>query len=159
MSSRNVFRFVVALSITLTMAGSVAAAFPGQLSEDWTTLLLWHGNDGLTDRLVENLPESNWTRALWLLVAFGLLAYATAVVLGLFLFWRFARFGFVCICALTLALVPFDGLVVMTPLEAALFHLSLVLDGVVVAMAYLPPVRYQFDQKDYSVMTTSETST
>jgi hypothetical protein len=75
-----------------------------------------------------------------------MLAYSAAVAVGLFLFWRFARFGFVLICALTLALVPFDGLVVMTPLVAALYDLSLVIDGVVVAMAYLPPVRNEFER-------------
>ena len=145
MSSRNVFRLLVALSIALTVACAIAAAFPGQLSEEWTTLLLWHGNEGLTGYLVENLPESTWARILWALAAIGMLAYTVAVVVGLFLFCRFARFGFVLVCALTLALVPFDGLVVMTPLVAALYELSLVLDGVVVAMAYLPPVRNEFE--------------
>lgn len=146
MTPRNAFRTVVALSIALTIAGAIAAAFPGQLSEEWKTLLLWHGNSGVTTHLTENLPESRLTLALLLLLAAGLFGYAIAVVIGMFLFWRFARFGFVLLSALTVALVPFDGLVVMTPLEAATFQLTLILDGVIVAMSYLPPIRSEFER-------------
>lgn len=151
MSSRNVFRLVVTLSIALAVASAIVAVFPGPLSEDWKTLLLWHGNDGLRDRFLGNLPESTWTRAVWAIILAGLLVYAFAAIVGLFFFRRFARFGFVCIGAFTLALVPFDGLVVMTPLEAAVVQLTLVLDGVIVAMAYLPPIRGEFERGGSSV--------
>ena len=124
----------------------MAAAFPGPMSEDWQTLLLWHGNDGLVDRFFTDLPESTWIRVAWIIILGCLLAYAFAVLVGLFFFRRFARFGFVLICAFTLALVPFDGLVVMTPLEAAVVQLTLVLDGVIVAMTYLPPIRGEFER-------------
>jgi hypothetical protein len=145
MAPKNAFRIVVALSIALTIAGAVAAVFPGQISEEWTTLLQWHGNSGISEQLIGNIPESYWARALLLLLAVGFLAFAVAVFVGMFLFWRFARFGFVCLTALSVVLVPFDGLVVMAPVEAALFQLALILDGVIVAMAYLPPIGGQFE--------------
>ena len=145
MAPKNVFRIVVALSTALLIAGAVAAAFPGQISEEWKPLLQWHGNGGITEHLVENIPENYWTRAVLLLFAIGFLVFTIAVLIGMFLFWRFARFGFVCLTALSVVLVPFDGLVVMAPVEAALFQLALILDGVVVAMAYLPPIRGQFE--------------
>ena len=71
--------------------------------------------------------------------------FAIAVYIGMFLFWRFARFGFVCLTALSVVLVPFDGLVVMAPVEASLLQLALIIDGVIVAMAYLPPIGGQFE--------------
>lgn len=142
---RNVFRAVVALSLALSVAGALAALFPGPMSQDWETILLWHGQGGITDRLDERLPESVAGRVTLVALSLGVLGYVAAVVVGLFFFKRFARFGFVCVCALHLAVVPFDGIVVMTPLEAALLELALLLDGVIVAMSYLPPIAYEFD--------------
>ena len=144
MAPKNVFRSVVGLSIVLTIASAVAAILPGQMSEEWTTLFQWHGNGGISEQLLENIQESYWERAVLLILAAIFFAFAIAVLIGMFLFWRFARFGFVCLTALSVVLVPFDGLVVMTPLEAALFQLVLILDGVIVAMAYLPPICSQF---------------
>ena len=145
MAPKNAFRIVVALSGALIIAGAVAAMFPGQIPEDWATLLQWHGNGGISEQITENIPESYWARAILLLVGFGFLAFTIAVLIGMFLFWRFARFGFVCLTALSVVLVPFDGLVVMAPIEAALFQLALILDGVIVAMAYLPPIGRLFE--------------
>ena len=144
MAPKNIFRSVVASGIALTIAGAVAANFRGPISEEWITLLLWHGNGGITEHLM-GIPEDYWARAGLLLFALGFLAFTIAVVIGMFLFWHFARFGFVCLTALSAVLVPFDGLVVMAPVEAALFQLALILDGVTVAMAYLPPIRGQFE--------------
>ena len=145
MAPKNVFRILVGLSIALIIAGAVAAIFPGHMSEEWTTLAQWHGNGGVSEQLTENLPENYWVRAVLLLLAVGFLAFAIAVLIGMFLFWRFARFGFVCLTALSVVLVPFDGLVVMAPIEASLLQLALILDGVIVAMAYLPPISGQFE--------------
>ncbi len=147
MAPKNIFRTLVALSIAVAIAGVVAAVFPGQISEEWTTLLQWHGNSGISEQLAENIPENYWVRVVLLLFAIGYLAFVIAVLVGMFLFWRFARFGFVCLTALCVAFVPFDGLVVMTPVEAALFQLALILDGVIVAMSYLPPIRGQFENE------------
>lgn len=146
MAPKNVFRIVVGLSIAFTIASAVAALLPGKMSEDWTTLLQWHGNSGVSEQLIANIPESYWVRAVLSLLAVGFLAYAIAIIIGMFVFWRFARFGFIFLTALSIVLVPFDGLVVMTPVEAALFQLVLVLDGVIVAMAYLPPICGQFEK-------------
>ena len=145
MAAKNVFRIVVGLSIALMIAGAVAAVFPGQMSEDWTTLVQWHGNGGISEQISGSLPENYWLRAVLLILAVGFLAFAIAVYIGMFLFWHFARFGFVCLTALSVVLVPFDGLVVMAPVEASLLQLALIIDGVIVAMAYLPPIGGQFE--------------
>jgi len=43
-------------------------------------------------------------------------------------------------------LTLFSGLSVMRPTEAALFELSLLLDGAVLAMAYLAPINAYFER-------------
>lgn len=144
---------VVALSLALTMAGTLAALFPGPLPQDWETLLLWHGDGGFTDRLDESFPENGLARAALLVAMVGIVSYVFAVFVGLFLFRRYARFGFACICALQAATVAFEGLVVMTPLEAAALQLALMLDGAIVAMSYLPPIAREFEPRNPSSAT------
>jgi hypothetical protein len=144
-TAKNTFRTLVALSIALTIASIVAGNFPGDIPADWVTVLQWDGNGGITQYLVENIPENYWARVVLLFLAFGFFLFVIAVLIGMFRFWRFARFGYVCLVALSVVLVPFDGLVVMAPANAALLQLSLVLDGLIVAMAYLPPIRSQFE--------------
>ncbi len=146
MAAKSVFRAVVGLALALTIASGVAAAFPGDLSADWSTVLLWHGNAGISERLMQNLPESLWARAALGLIAAALGIFAIAVQLGMFLFWHFARIGYVLLAGLLIATAPFDGLVVMVPLEAALYELALMITGVVIAMAYLQPISSYFER-------------
>lgn len=66
----------------------------------------------------------------------------------MFLFWQFARIGYL-VSTLAFALVVlFDGLVVMIPLQASLYELSLILDGIVIAMSYLQPFKGFFEFKN-----------
>jgi hypothetical protein len=146
MSPKNVFRILVGLSLALTIASAIAAAFPGEISEDWAAVLQWHGNGGISEYFSESIPESMWGRAALGVLAAALALLAIAVQIGMFLFWRFARIGYVCLSALLILTVLFDGLVVVVPTEAALYQLSLLVDGVVIAMSYLQPVASYFDR-------------
>ena len=73
------------------------------------------------------------------------MGFTVAVQVGMFWFWRFARTGYVLLVALFLVAIPFDGLVVMTPIEAALYDIALILDGAVITMAYLQPIASYFE--------------
>lgn len=146
MAAKNVFRILVGLALALTIASAIAAAFPGDISENWNAVLLWHGNGGVSEHLSENIPESIWGRAILGILVAALVILGIAVQAGMFLFWRFARVGYVLLAALLILTVPFDGLVVMVPVEAALYQLALIVTGLVIAMAYLQPIASYFER-------------
>src|SRR5687767_12481289 len=95
MTSRNFFRSIVALSLLLSLATGVSGFFGVDIPEDWNTLLEWSGNRGVTEFIFNNLPSSNIARIALLLAGIVFLAFAVAVQIGMFLFWRFARTGYV----------------------------------------------------------------
>jgi hypothetical protein len=147
MSPQVFFRVLVGLSLGVTIAISGAAFWILESSEDWRAVLEWHGNGGIMEYFSTNLPASGWPQpvlVLLLVVAAGL---TLAVQVGMFLFWRFARTGYVVLAALFLVVTLFDGLVVMTPIEAALHDIALILDGVIITMAYLQPIASYFEAR------------
>ena len=146
MTLKNRFRLIVGLSLAFAVASAVPSFFLGGISEEWKIVLQWHGNEGVFEKLLDNLPESGVARAGLLIVLISFLTYVVAVQVGMFLFWRFARVGYLLLTAGFVVLVSLDGLVVMTPFEAALCQLSLILDGAVLAIAYLQPISSYFEK-------------
>lgn len=145
MAPKNVFRIVVALALALTMASVLAAALPGDVPATWDAVLQWSGNGGVWEQLAANIPETIFGRVVLGVLIAALAILGLAIQIGMFLFWRFARIGYVCLTGLLVILAPFEGLVVMVPLEAALYQLALIITGTVIAMAYLQPVGSYFD--------------
>lgn len=81
-------------------------------------------------------PALYWSLfATWLLILAGLFFYVSA-----------ARFGLLLLIIASAGLSLGWGIRVLTPLEAALFPLLAVVDGVVLAMAYCPPLRDEFQR-------------
>lgn len=148
MTQKNLFRLLVALPLALSIASSVAGLYPGNLSDDWKIVLEWNGNEGIFEGLTENIPESTFARVALFIVSAVFLVIAVAIQIGMFLFWRFARIGYVLGTLIFIFVVPFNGLVVMVPLEAAMYELLLTLDGVVIAVAYLQPISGYFETKN-----------
>jgi ABC-type glycerol-3-phosphate transport system permease component len=146
MAPKNIFRIVVGLALALTFASVIAAALPGEIPESWNTVLQWSGNGGIWERLSENIPESFWGRVVLGVVVAAVAILGIAVQVGMFLFWRFARAGYVLLTGLLIVTVPFEGLVVMVPVEAALYQLDLIVTGAVIAIAYLQPVSRYFEK-------------
>lgn len=136
------------MSLALEIGSALAGAYPGAISEDWKTVLEWSGNGGYFEWLVESVPEQTFFHVVLLILLVLFLAIVIAVQIGMFLFWQFARTGYLISTLAFSMVVPFDGLVVMTPLQASLYELSLILDGVVIAMSYLQPVKGYFESKD-----------
>ena len=138
MSARNLFRCLVAVALILGVAPMIALQFPGEIPEEWQTLLEWHGNGGILENVMENY---------WLLFGVGvpvvLLVIATQI--GMFLFWRPARPAYAAITAASVLLTSFGGISVMLPVEAAFVELALLLEGAVVALSYSQPFSSYFE--------------
>jgi len=73
-----------------------------------------------------------------------LLSFWVVIFVGLFLFIKIARTGFVIFLLFTLFLNLFLGWVVFTPIEATLHDIVVLLDGMIVVMIYFTPVSNEF---------------
>jgi hypothetical protein len=138
MSAKALFRFLVAISLVLTLAPLAVTQFPGQVPEDWKTLLEWSGNGSIINEFVENR---------WLLFGVGipLVVLAIYAQIGMFLFWRFARPAYAALAAVFVLLTAFWGISVLLPIEAAFGELSLLVDGAVIALSYSQPFSSYFE--------------
>src|SRR5687767_9565250 len=86
------FRSLIIVTLILGAASGVVASFPGDVPEDWSTIMEWHGNGGYYDYIEHTLsPASALERVVWIALLVGLLFLLLGVYVGLFLFWRFAR--------------------------------------------------------------------
>src|SRR5712664_1708091 len=132
MAAQNFFRSVVALSLLLSIITAVSGPFAGEIPDDWNTLLEWSGNRGVVEYVSSNLPTGNIARIALVLAGIGFLAYAVAVQIGMFLFWRFARTGYVVLTGAFVLFTAFDGIVVTLPVQEAFYELTLLVDGAVI---------------------------
>ena len=138
MSAKNLFRCLVALSLVLVAMPAVLTQSPGQVPEDWKTLLEWNGNGSFLADPFENR---------WLLLGLGIpvVLVALATQIGMFFFWRFARPAYALLAAAFVLLTPFWGISVLLPVEAALWELSLLLEGAIIALSYSQPFSSSFE--------------
>lgn len=155
MNMQKLFRALLLVSLFATvMALTLHLTASSRVSEDWKTLLQWDGDAGLVDRVPDTLPSSWGARILLIagfLVAIAFVVLTLLTQIGMMLFWRFARPGFLITTALSLVLSPFLGLSVTLPLEGAMYYLATLCDGAVLAMAYFSPLSERF----YGVRATS----
>lgn len=138
MSAKNLFRCLVAISLVLVVTPMALTQSPGQVPEDWQTLLEWNGNGSIVEGLIENR---------WFLFGVGIpvLVLALASQIGMFFFWRFARPVYAALAAAFVLLTPFWGISVLLPVEAALWELSLLVEGAVIALSYSQPFSSYFE--------------
>lgn len=68
----------------------------------------------------------------------------SVATLGLFFFKNWGRHLFLTCTLLGLAMTPFSGFLVQDPLDALLSTINLLLDGAILAMAYLLPLSKSF---------------
>lgn len=66
--------------------------------------------------------------------------------LGLIFVQNWARHLYLALTLLTLSLTPFSGFIVQAPLDTLFSNANLLLDGAVLAVAYLSPLAASFDQ-------------
>ena len=105
--------------------------WPGYLSEDAHQLAEYAGYGAI-------LPVDH---ALYYGAWFGLWLIAA---IGLIFFQNWARHLYLALSLLNPALAPFSGFMVQPPIDALFFATNLLLDGAILAMAYLTPMSDSF---------------
>lgn len=132
-SSQRLFRTLVAAAAVLhVLLWSAPLAGPGRLKTFDVWLLDFDGYGAFIDYS----PVLYWCLfASWLLVFAGLFFYVAA-----------ARTGLVILIGISIGLSLAWGIRVLTPYEAAAGPLLAVIDGAVIAMAYLAPIRMEFER-------------
>jgi hypothetical protein len=148
MTQKNIFRLFVAIYLALEIGSALAGVYTGVISEDWKTVLEWNGNGGYFELLTDSTLEQTFFKVVLFIVLVIFLAIAVTVQIGMFLFWRFARIGYLVSTLAFGLIVLFDGLVVMVPIQASLYDLTLILDGIIIAMSYLQPFKGFFEFKN-----------
>lgn len=148
MTPQNVFRFVVALSLLLAIITAVSGVYAENIPEDWKALLEWNGNGGVSEHALNNHAKDGLSRVALLVLGIGFVVFVVAVQIGMFLFWRFARTGYVVLTGGFVALTAFDGIVVTLPVQEAFYELTLLVDGAVIAMSYLSPIGAYFEDRN-----------
>ena len=149
MSIKNIFRLLVGASLMLVLAGIIVAAYPGNISEDWKTILEWSGDGGVMMQLGSSLMDMPG-RTLYIGLLVGFIGFIFAVQIGLFMFWRFARVSYLVLTLLFCLFTVFDGLMVFVPMELAIYQLSLLCDGAIITMAYMSPIKEYFEASNMS---------
>jgi len=139
MSPKNLFRCLVAISLGCALAALAVTQLPGDLPQDWKAVFEWNGNGSLVDAL--------WANP-WLLFGLGIpfSVIGIASLIGMFLFWPFARPVYAALTGVSVLLTLFGGLVVQLPAESALMELSLIADGAVIALSYSQPFSSYFER-------------
>ena len=147
MSLRTLFRVLVVLPPLLAVASLTyhCLAEPG-LSEDWRAILAWNGDGGWLPSDSEE-PLTFASTIAWLVVGISLVIALLAVQVGLFFFRAWARTANLVLTVVFLITVPFSGLSISLPLEAACYEAVSIADGFLLALAYFSPLRRQFAKK------------
>ena len=148
MTPKTFFRLLVAATLLVAIAGGVVAAFPGNISDDWRTVTEWNGNGGFYERFDSfTLPAHIFARVALIALLVILLLFLLSVYVGLFLFWRFARIANVLLTVLFVIVAPWAGLVILLPIEAGLYDLTMLCEGAVIALSYTSPIKDYFEPK------------
>ncbi|WP_134084367.1 hypothetical protein [Thiohalophilus thiocyanatoxydans] len=143
MNIKNTFRILILLSFILPLVGVSYSIFSiDSQSPQIQEIVSWHGYGGFFDTEYEEPSNTE-------LLLFSALIIFVAVILagciGLFFFKKWGRTVVVISGALSLILLPFNGVIVELAYESALNEISSILFGAILAMSYLPPLSQEFE--------------
>jgi hypothetical protein len=97
--------------------------------------------------------------AIWLTVlGLGMLVATVVSVIGLFVFWRPARPLTLFLAVVGLSLTPLSGPVVESGLTCLFHDLTMVLQGVIITLAYFSPVKDHFVSSPKRILQASPAS-
>lgn len=131
MNNVRLFQVLVVSSTAVYVVWFLLPYLSGHLSEDEYRLAEFNGYGAILP--VQNVLYYGAWFGFWLISA-----------LGLFFFQNWGRHLFLVLCVLGPALAPFSGFSVQAPIDALFSTANLLLDGAILAMAYLSPLSKSF---------------
>jgi hypothetical protein len=131
MNNIRLFQVLVLSSTTFFVVWFFLPFWSGYLSDDQYRLAEYNGY-GAVLPVHHALYYGTWF-GLWLIAA-----------LGLYFFQNWARHLFLALSFLNLALAPFSGFAVQAPIDVLFSATVSILDGAILAMAYLLPLSANF---------------
>jgi len=144
MSMKNIFRFLVVVSILFPIIGMVWTEYSmANQIEEVQELQAWNGYGGM---LWFHPDETEIPMSFIVAVGTALLLLLTCIVAitGLLFFKKWARTLMVIVTIVGFAFLPFIGVVIIMPISATLESISTVCFGALIAMAYLEPLKNEF---------------
>lgn len=135
--SKNHFRIIIVVSLLIAVVGGV-------YEHIWPDPIA----DQVFDYIIELEPELEGS-SLIIVATLALIAGIMAVVsyVGLLLFKSWARHVYLAVFVVVFALYPFMGVTVYSGVGQIFYDLSMVLSGVVLALAYYSPVAEYYEGK------------
>ena len=127
----RLFQLLVVSSTVIYIVWFFLPYWSGYLSDDEYRLAEYTGYGAILP-VNHFLYYSAWF-GLWLISA-----------LGLFFFQNWARHLYLALSLGTLVAVPFSGFLVAAPVDALFLNANLLLDGVILALAYFTPLAASF---------------
>jgi hypothetical protein len=127
----RLFQLLVVSSTVIYIIWFFLPYWSGYLSDDEYRLAEYTGYGAILP-VNHFLYYSAWF-GLWLISA-----------LGLFFFQNWARHLYLALSLGTLFAVPFSGFLVAAPIDALFLNANLLLDGVILALAYFTPLAANF---------------
>lgn len=139
MNNIRFFQMLVVSSTVIYIIWFFLPYWSGHLSEDEYRLTEFAGYGAILP-VHHVLYYSAWF-GFWLISA-----------LGLFFFQNWARHLYLALSLLSLVTAPFSGFLVQTPVDTLLANANLLLDGALLAVAYLTPLAASFKAKPNPVV-------
>jgi hypothetical protein len=133
MTASSFFRLSIVLSVALAVVGAFIDAMPGLIPEE-----LWHAYETV-------VPQDIRTKDIVLIVIGLPLLLATVVsIVGLFRFRPWSPRAALSVSIASVLIYPLIDIQIVSPWSQLLTEASAVLWGVVLAMAFLPPLAQRF---------------
>lgn len=133
MTASSFFRLSIVLSVALAVVGAFIDAMPGLIPEE-----LWHAYETV-------VPQGIRTKDIALIVIGLPLLFATVVsIVGLYQFRPWSPRAALYVSIASVLIYPLIDIQIVSPWSQLLTEASAVLWGVVLAMAFLPPLAQRF---------------
>jgi hypothetical protein len=143
MNMTLVFRTAVVLSPLLAVAAIAYQELAGNtFSQEWRDLIAWDGYGGL---FFGEEDGELMTPTFLILVGFVLLLLVNQV--ALFFYWGPSRWIYLSCIVIAFLIYPFVGITVLTPIASSFYYLSMVLDGLILALAFYSPIAEKFSSR------------
>jgi hypothetical protein len=130
MTIERIYKLLIGITVVISVAIWFGAYTYVFLSEDTKTLLSYSGHGAMI--------------SMGGVISWAWFATFMTGILGMLLFKKAFRVLFIMVLLVNMGLLPFFGVLVATGFELMLSDITSILSGVILCLAYLPPLNSRF---------------